>query len=90
MIRALALCALLLSLALPAPASDPAESLRQGCGLLAGGRWEAAAQAFRAAQAADSRCAVALAGEGTALLLAEYDEAASLAFSRALVLSSWA
>lgn len=67
-------------------ASTVSDRLRDGCRLLAGARWEDASRAFRDAAAADAECAVALAGEGTALLLAGYDEAAVACFTRALAL----
>lgn len=69
----------------PAPASPVTDSLRQGCRLLVGGRWDQAGQAFREAGRQDAHCVEALVGEGAAYLLAGFQEAGLDAFDRALV-----
>ncbi|NPV47404.1 MAG: polysaccharide deacetylase family protein [Armatimonadetes bacterium] len=69
-------------------ASVVTDRLRDGCRYLVGARWTEAAQAFREAAAADAECAVAAAGEGTALLLAGFGEAAIASFTHALGLDA--
>lgn len=69
-----------------ATASEVTDSLREGCRLLVGGRWDQAARAFREAGKRDVTCVEALTGEGTAYLLGGFQDAAADAFGRAVTL----
>lgn len=71
--------------ALPAHAGV-ADKLREGCRLLAGGRFEPAAKVFREASQADVECVEALVGEGAAYLLNGQHDAAMSRFDCALSL----
>lgn len=71
---------------LPVRASAVTDSLREGCRLLVGGRFDQAGKAFRQAGQQDVTCLEALVGEGTAYLLAGYQEASADCFSRAVIL----
>lgn len=70
-----------------AGASEVTDGLREGCRLLVGGRWDQAARAFRAAGKHDVTCVEALTGEGTAYLLAGFQDAAVDTFGRAVTLA---
>lgn len=79
---------LVLLVAVTGHASVVTDHLRDGCRYLVGARWTEAARAFREAAARDAECAVARAGEGTALLLGGFEEAAIASFTQALGLDS--